>query len=79
MDNYDYLSLNNLPVGESATVSSLLSKGIERQRMMDLGLINGTKIKAIQKSPAGDPIAYLFRGTVIALRASDAKKIIIRH
>ena len=77
MDNY--FSLNNLPIGESAIVSSLLSKGAERQRMMDLGLINGTEIKALQKSPAGDPIAYFFRGTVIALRASDAKKIIIKH
>lgn len=79
MDNYDYFSLNYLPVGESATVSSLLSQGKERQRMMELGLINGTEIKALQKSPVGDLVAYLFRGTVIALRGTDAKKIIIKH
>lgn len=79
MDNYNYSSLDNLPVGESATVSSLISNGNERRRMMDLGLISGTKISAVQKSPAGDLVAYFFRGTVIALRYSDAKKIIIRH
>lgn len=79
MESYNYFSLNNLPLGESAKVTCLLSKGKERRRMMDLGLITGTQIKAIQKSPAGDPVAYLFRGTVIALRGSDAKKIIIEH
>lgn len=77
MDNY--FSLDSLPVGESAIVTSLLSGGTERQRIMDLGIIKGTEIKAVQRSPAGDPTAYFFRGTVIALRSSDAKKIIIRH
>ena len=77
MDNY--FSLDNLPVGKSATINSLLFKGLERQRIMNLGLIKGTKIKVVQKSPIGDPTAYAFKGTIIALRASDAKKIIIKH
>ncbi len=73
-----YLSLDKLAVGESAVVSSLLSSGAERQRMMDLGIISGTSVKALQRSPAGDPTAYFFRGAVIAIRSSDAKKILIR-
>ena len=79
MDKDNYCSLNNLPVGENATVKSLLADGNERRRMIDLGLISGTNICAVQKSPCGNAKAYFFRGTVIALRDSDAKKIIIQH
>ncbi|MGN0469518.1 MAG: ferrous iron transport protein A [Acutalibacteraceae bacterium] len=79
MDTDNYCSLNNLPVGENATVKSIISEGIERRRMIDLGLINGTHISAVQKSPCGSTTAYFFRGTVIALRDSDARKIIIQH
>ncbi len=79
MENYDYFTLNDLKIGESATVIFLISQGHERRRMMDLGLVSGTKIKAVHKSPAGDPVAYFFRGTLIALRDSDARKVIIQH
>lgn len=71
------LSLNSLPIGRHGRVQSLLSDGKERRRMLDLGLVQGTMVEAVQKSPSGDPIAYFIRGAVIALRDEDAKKIII--
>ena len=46
-------------------------------RILDLGIIPGTIIKTLQKSPSGDPVAYLVRGSVIALRNKDSKKIIV--
>lgn len=76
--NQNYIPLNKLPVGQKATVASLLSKGTERRRMLDLGLVRGTTIEALQKSPSGDPIAYFIRGAVIALRDEDACKILIQ-
>ena len=71
------ITLNNLPIGKKCIVKELLSNGIERRRMLDLGLIQGTSVEALQKSPSGDPIAYLVRGAVIALRNDDSSKIII--
>lgn len=76
MHNYTYLS--QLNIGETGLVVSLDSDGIQRRRMLDLGLIQGTKVEAVQSSPSGDPIAYYIRGAVIALRSEDANKIIIR-
>lgn len=70
-------TLNNLPVGATGRVLSLLSNGNERRRMLDLGLVQGTPVEALQKSPSGDPVAYFIRGAVIALRAEDARKITI--
>ena len=47
--------------------------------MLDMGLIPGTKLESVFKAPFGEPTAYLVRGTLIALRDSDAEKIVIRH
>jgi len=46
--------------------------------MIDLGFVPGAIVKALHRSPAGDPTAYYIMGAVIALRDEDASKIIIR-
>ncbi len=74
-----HISLNKLPIGERGTVSTLLFQGNYRRRMLDLGLVKGTKVEAVQKSPSGDPIAYAIRGAIIALRNEDASKIIVEY
>lgn len=71
------ISLDKLPIGHFGIVKKLLSQGINRRRMLDLGLIYDTKVEALRKSPAGDPIAYEFRGTVIAFRKKEASKILV--
>jgi ferrous iron transport protein A len=45
--------------------------------MLDLGLIRGTRIEVINRSPFGDPVAYSFRGALIALRSEEASGIIV--
>lgn len=70
-------TLDLLPVGDMGKVKELIADENVKRRFLDLGLINGTKVEALQKSPAGDPVAYYIRGTVIALRLQEAAKIII--
>jgi len=73
----DCIPLSYLPLGRKGRVRKLISDGIARRRMLDLGLINGTEVEAIQKSPFGDPVAYFIRGAVIALRSEEASKILV--
>lgn len=70
--------MNTLCRGQRATVSSILLEGTMRRRMQDLGLIPGTVVECRMKSPAGDPVAYALRGTVVALRNRDAEQILVR-
>lgn len=56
-------------------VAGLDAVGTQRRRMLDLGLVEGTNVEALHKSPSGDPVAYFIRGAVIALRGEDAKKV----
>lgn len=73
----DISSLIDLKQGEIARVRMLLSTGNIRRRLQDIGLIEGTEVECLQKSPGGDPVAYLIRGAVIALRAEDSSKVLI--
>ena len=59
--------------GTSARVKTLLNDGSMRRRLQDMGLIEGTSVLCLQRSPSGDPIAYLIRGAVIALRRGQFK------
>ena len=70
-------TLDQLPQGESARVTALDFTGAKRGRMLDLGFIPGGIVTAVQESPFGDPVAYQVLDTVIALRKSDARRIII--
>jgi len=70
-------NLSQLMPGQSAAVKYLKTSGAMRQRLLDLGLTEHTKVICLGKSPFGDPAAYLIRGAVIAIRNADAREIII--
>lgn len=71
------IPLNQLPVGIKARVVSLNADGPARRRMLDLGVIGGTEIEPLYKSPSGNPVAYQIRGAVIALRSDVSEKILV--
>jgi len=73
----EYIPLNVLPVGRTGRVKELRSFANTRWRMLDLGLIGGTIVEALRRSPSGDPVAYRIRGAVIALRSEEAAQILI--
>lgn len=76
--NSNLYTLNSLPLGKKATVEALNLQGPIRRRILDLGLIPGTIVEALHKSPLGEPTAYNIRGAVVALRSEEASKIYIQ-
>lgn len=73
------VKLTEIVIGKKAQVVELLSIGLSRQRMLDLGIVPNTIIHVLRQSPFGDPTAYLIRDTCIALREEEAKNIMVRH
>lgn len=69
------IPLIDLPLNHCAEVQTLNCTGADRRRFLDLGIVQGTKLKPILKSIYGDPIAYEIRKSVVAIRNDDAKKI----
>lgn len=74
-DHSTAYTLADLTVGSIGQVVSVELSGLLRRRILDLGLVPGTPVQCIRKSPAGNPVAYLIRGTLIALRSDDARLI----
>ncbi|MDH3252574.1 MAG: DtxR family transcriptional regulator, partial [Ignavibacteria bacterium] len=70
-------TLASLRPGETATVVGIsrASRGQQRRRLMDLGVLPGTQVSAELRSAGGDPTAYLIRGALIALRDKQASTI----
>lgn len=70
-------TLNKLPINKIGIIKKLNSNETIKRRLLDLGMVKNTIIKTLYKSPLGDPVAYLMRGSVIAIRNDDAKNIFI--
>ena len=73
------MNLYELPLNTVGIVNNLNCNGNIRRRLLDLGIVDGTKIIPIFKSPSGDPTAYEIRKTLIALRKEDSKLINLKE
>lgn len=71
--------LSEMKVGDWAEVVGLTGERETRWRLMDLGLVAGTKVEVLRVSPLGDPVVYRFRGTTVALRKPDADLVQVRR
>lgn len=69
--------LCDISPGDKAVVSGMCAEGSIRRRLRDIGLVEGAEVECLMKSPLGDPVAYLIKGAVIALRHEDAATITI--
>lgn len=69
------MRLDLLKPGESGIIKTVGGEGALRLRLLDMGLIPGTKVKVQKIAPLGDPIQILIRGYDLTLRKEDAAKI----
>ncbi|MFA6455998.1 MAG: metal-dependent transcriptional regulator [Bacteroidota bacterium] len=74
-------SLASLKIGEAANILSISKamRGQQRRRLMDLGVVPGTVIRAEMVSASGDPVAYSIRGALVALRQQQTNLIFIQR
>jgi len=69
------MSLSDIKVGQKALVTKVVANENIKRRLLDIGLIEGTYIECVLKSLFNDPLAYLIRGAVVAIRKEDSKDI----
>lgn len=77
MENRKQKTLAEAEIDIPYTVENVGCSGAMLRRLLDLGVIPGTRITALYASPAKNPVAYLIRGTVIAFRKEDSRDITI--
>jgi DtxR family Mn-dependent transcriptional regulator len=74
-------SLSNLADGEAAEVVRIspACRGFQRRRLMDLGVVPGTRIEYDNTGLTGGLTSYRVRGTVVALRREQTDMISIKN
>ena len=69
------MTLRNVGVGQTVTVSKITGVGAIKRRIMDMGLTKGTSVYVRKVAPRGDPIEVTVRGYELSLRKADAELI----
>ena len=70
-------NLGELSINEQGVIVKVNGRRRLRQRLMDMGFVNGAKIQSIRLAPLGDPIEFVIKGYHISLRKNEAENIII--
>ncbi len=71
------MTLDELQVGQSATILDISGDDGIAIRLMEMGLTDGEKITLIGFAPLGDPIEFLVRSYRLSLRKTEAKRVTV--
>lgn len=69
------MNLAELPVGAIAVVLRIAGSGSFRRRLMELGILPGTRVELVRVAPLGDPFELLVRGASLSIRRAEALKV----
>ena len=69
--------LSELKTGEKAIIIKVQGSGALRRRLLDMGLVRGTEIEMIRKSPLGDPLEFLVKGYNLSLRKIECENVYV--
>lgn len=72
-------TLNEVSIDCDVKINEIRIKSDIKHRLMDLGIIKNSIIRPVFKSPSGDPVAYLVKGTLIALRKQTTSQIFVEE
>lgn len=71
--------LSLLPINRYGIVKNIVGEENTKRRLLDLGLVKGTKVKPVLVSPSNGLRAYEFRSSLIAIRKEDAENISLEN
>lgn len=73
------MTIDDLQIGQTGTISKVGGEGPLRLRFLDMGLIPGTRVLLQKVAPMGDPIQIQVRGYELTIRREDARKIALKE
>ena len=69
------VSVADMKVGQSGIVEALEGRGNIQHRLVDMGVVKGSRISVFKKAPLGDPVEVKIKGCAMALRMNEAAMI----
>ena len=71
------MTLEELDIGQSATILGINGDGPFIQRLMALGLLEGSEVSVVRRAIGGDPIEVEVMGYSLSLRRAEASHVIV--
>ncbi|MFV1959943.1 MAG: ferrous iron transport protein A [Planctomycetota bacterium] len=71
-------TLADLPPGEGGRIAGIDGGDVLHQRLLELGLTEGTDVLVVRYAPLGDPMEIRVRGYFLTLRRKDARGVRLR-
>jgi Fe2+ transport system protein FeoA len=69
------LTLEQVVPGVVVVVESVGGARAFRRRLMELGIIPGTRVEVLRVAPFGDPMELSARGCNLSIRAAEAREV----
>ena len=64
--------LSEIKTGQIVQVLSIAGPSSFRRRLLELGLVPGTRVELVRVAPLGDPVELLVRGASLSIRKAEA-------
>jgi Fe2+ transport system protein FeoA len=68
------MTLSELKPGQTGIVTRVTLNNL-RKRIIDMGVVNGTRIHVKKLAPLGDPMEIVVRGYLLTIRKAEARAI----
>ncbi|MBR5429967.1 MAG: ferrous iron transport protein B [Firmicutes bacterium] len=72
------MTLNEISAGKSAVIEAVGGEGAQRQHLLDMGMIPGSRAAVVKFAPMGDPMELRIHGYELTLCLDDARRITVR-
>src|SRR5262245_48016932 len=69
--------LGDLPVGSSAVVDRVRCARPIARRLMEMGLLPGTRVTIVRSAPLGDPLELRVRDYSLSIRRAEAAAVAV--
>jgi Fe2+ transport system protein FeoA len=69
------MTLDELKPGQSATILRISGEGPLVQRLMALGLLEGSAVSMTRRAIGGDPVEVQVMGYALSLRREEARRV----
>ena len=64
--------LSEIQPGQIVEIVGIAGRSSFRRRLMELGLVPGTRVELVRVAPLGDPVELLVRGASLSIRKAEA-------
>jgi ferrous iron transport protein A len=69
------MTLAEILLGQTVRVESVGGERAFRRRLLELGLVPGTRVQLVSVAPLGDPLELLVRGYSLSIRRAEASSV----